>query len=278
MTSPVPSPDNVSHIIRRVARDIIMPAFQALSDHQVYEKRPGEVVTEIDLAAEKQLIQQLTDLVPGSQALGEESFEDDPSLIELLSAPGPVWVIDPLDGTKNYTKCNPHFAIIISFRLNCITQAAWIYDPVRDVMISAQLGQGVWGNDKRLEAQGADKSLGHLRGSLGTSLSKRHQALVTAHQSDLPTLNARLRCCGQEYMALAQGEIQFLQYGIRLKPWDHSAGVLIATEAGYHAAFLEDESHYDAALLSSQGMPEGYLMMAPDYQSWLSLRDLLWKT
>ena len=275
---PIPSSKTISQIIRDVAHDIVMPSFQSLAEHQVFEKKPGEVVTEIDLAAEKELIQRLTDLVPGSKALGEESFEDDPSLIQLLDTPGPVWVIDPLDGTKNYTKGNPRFAIIVSFRVDYITQAAWIYDPVRTVMVSAQMGQGAWANGERLGAQGAGDTVEHLQGSLGTRLSKRHRNLTASGVLGLPTISERLRCCGQEYMALAQGKIQFLQYGIRLKPWDHSAGVLIATEAGYHAAFLEDESLYDAALLASQGMPEGYLMMAPDYQSWLSLRDLLWTT
>jgi fructose-1,6-bisphosphatase/inositol monophosphatase family enzyme len=272
----IPDTETVSQIIRNVATAEVMPAFRSLEAHQIYEKRPGEVVTEIDLIAEALLTSLLTDHIPGSRVLGEESFEDDSSLMGLLSSPGPVWVVDPIDGTQNYSKGNPHFAIIVSFRLNHETQAAWIYDPVRDIMIWAQTGQGAWLDDRQLSAHGAGQVAADLHGSLGYRLSKAHRQLTETASQSLPTLSNRLHCCGQEYMALAQGQIQFLQYGVRLKPWDHSAGVLIATEAGYHAAFMEDEGRYDAALLETGGMPEGYLMMAPDYPSWLNLRELLW--
>ncbi len=251
-----------------------MPAFRSLADHQVYEKRPGEVVTDIDLIAERLLSSRLTDHVYNSRVLGEESFEDDPSLMDLTTFGGAVWIIDPIDGTQNYAKGNTHFAIMVTFRRDRTTQAAWIYDPVRDKMFTAQVGQGAEVNGEKLAVKGVGYAPSDLHGSLGHRLSKRHRLLEDSGDFPLPTLSKRLHCCGQEYMALALGDIQFLQYGVRLKPWDHSAGVLIATEAGYYAAFIEDESRYDAAL----GMPEGYLMIAPDRQIWRDIRALLWVT
>lgn len=265
--------DTVSRIIRDVARTEVMPAFNALAAHQVRKKSSGEIVTEIDLIVERLLTERLTDHIPGSEALGEESYDDDSSLLNLTKAQGPVWIIDPIDGTKNYTKGNPHFAIIVAYRNGGKTIASWIYDPIRDVMISAQTGQGAWMGSERLRVKGIGKTITELRGSLGHKLTKSYNNIAASNARPIPALSDRLRCCGQEYMALATGDIQFLQYGMQLKPWDHSAGISIATEAGYYAAFMEDESRYDVTL----GIPTGYLMIAPNRHLWLSLRDLLWQ-
>lgn len=265
-------PEAVSSIIREVSERVVMPGFHALEDHNIFEKRPGELVTAVDIAAEKFLSERLCALVPGSRLLGEECYEDDHTLMDLMDADGPVWIVDPIDGTGNFAKGRNCFAVMVAYRDNGVTLGGWIYDPITDRMISAGKGEGANFNGQRLHVSGQGVSTGKLRGSLGTRLSKRLDKLSVQTAESLPSRIKRLRCCGREYMDLALGELQFVQYGMNLKPWDHAPGVLIAEEAGGHAAFLEDGAPYDA----SGGIKTGYLMVAPDKTAWRQLRDLLW--
>ncbi len=264
--------ESVSAIIREVSERVVMPGFHALEDHNIFEKRPGELVTAVDIAAEKFLSERLCALVPNSRLLGEECYEDDHTLMELMDTDGPVWIVDPIDGTGNFAKGRECFAVMVAYRDNGVTLGGWVYDPVTDRMISAEKGGGSHCNGQRLHAAGQGVSAGELKGSLGARLSKQLDGLRSQAIATVPERIKRYRCCGREYMDLALGELQFVQYGMNLKPWDHAPGVLIAEEAGCHAAFLEDGAPYDA----SGGTKTGYLMVAPDKTVWQQLRDLLW--
>lgn len=268
----IPDMNAVDTIIRDVAADIIMPLFRSLDDSAIYEKRPGELVTDADVAAEQYLAERLCALVPASALLGEECFEDDSSLMDLMDSDGPVWVVDPIDGTGNFARGHDCFAVMVAYREAQETLAAWIYDPVTDRMLSARKDGGAYVNGAVLTASGQGGAIESLTGSVGTRLTKRLETLHEEGASGLPTRVKRYRCCGREYMDEALGVLQFVQYGVNLKPWDHAPGVLIAEEAGYHAAFLEDGAPYDA----SGGVKTGHLMVAPDLNAWNNLRDLLW--
>jgi len=267
-----PDTDAVSAIIREVSERIVMPGFRNLDGVEVFEKSPGELVTESDIAAELFLSEHLCALAPGSQLLGEECFEDDPALMDLMDTNGPVWIVDPIDGTGNFAKGRDCFAVMVAYRDGGVTRGGWIYDPVTDRMVSAQKGEGARCNGAPLSASGQGITTQHLKGSIGTRLSKRLDALHAQGAKNLPERIRRYRCCGREYMALALGQLQFIQYGMSLKPWDHAPGVLIAEEIGYHAAFLEDGAPYDAA----GGIRTGHLMTAPNEAAWEHLRGLLW--
>lgn len=268
----IPDTNAVSAIIREVSTRIIMPGFRNLANVEVFEKSPGELVTESDIAAEAFLSEHLCILVPGSRLLGEEGFEDDPALMDLVETDGAVWIVDPIDGTGNFAKGRGCFAVMVAYRDNGVTVCGWIYDPVTDQMVSAIRGDGASCNGVPFRTQEQTMPIRHLKGSLGTRLSKRLDSLRAQKAENLPERIQRYRCCGREYMDVALGQLQFVQYGVNLKPWDHAPGVLIAEEAGCHAAFLEDGAPYDAA----GGIKTGHLMTAPNAAMWEDLRNLLW--
>ncbi len=268
----IPDQEAVEAIIRAVSERIIMPGFHALEDSHVFEKRPGELVTEVDIAAENLLSDELCALVPDSKFLGEECYEDNHALMDLMDTDGPVWVVDPIDGTGNFSRRHKCFAVMVAYRLDRETIGGWIYDPVSDSMVSALKGNGAYTNGKRLYAAGQGISISKLAGSLGTKMSKRLDSLSDDKSAKVPQRVKRYRTCGREYMDLALGTLQFVQYGVNLKPWDHAPGVLIAQEAGYHAAFLEDGSPYDA----TGGIHRKHLLVAPDEAAWKRIHDLLW--
>lgn len=270
-----PPPDAVSAIIREVSTRIVMPGFRNLTAPDILEKKPGDLVTKFDIAAEVFLSEHLCALVPGSHFLGEECYEDAPELMGLMDTEGPVWIVDPIDGTGNFSRGRECFAVMVAFRNDGVTQGGWIYDPVSNCMLSAEKGKGVLCNGEQLRPSSDKIALRHLSGSIGTRLSKRLDFLRAQSSLDaesMPTRVQRYRCCGREYMDFSLGRLHYIQYGISLKPWDHAPGILIAQEAGLYAAFLEDGSLYDA----SGGIKTGHLMAATDEATWNELHDLLW--
>jgi hypothetical protein len=93
-------------ILRDVAFREILPRFRALAASEVHSKGttddPDDLVTSADHAAEEVLLASLPALVRGSRAIGEEGAAADPSQLERLREDAPVWIVDPLDGTRNF--------------------------------------------------------------------------------------------------------------------------------------------------------------------------------
>ncbi len=264
--------ETVSTIIAQTAAEQVMPRFQALAEHDIRKKSRGELVTIADIETETELARQFLELLPCSAILGEESIEKDPDLMKLTGSNGPVWIIDPIDGTNNFASGKACFAVMVAFLNHGQVQACWIYNPIEGVMCHALRGGGVWCEDQQLGVQKAGQPIEDLCGTLSKRLVKRYDEIHQAGHTPLPRIVPHYRCCGREYMNLALGELDFVQFSFHLKPWDHAPGSLIGEELGCFQGFLPDAASYDA----TQGMSDGYLMIAPDKPSWHSLRTLLW--
>src|SRR5262249_31532208 len=107
-------PAAVIALMREVAATHILPRFRKLAAHEIHEKAPGNLVTIADLEAERALTPALTALIPGSLVVGEEAVAHDPAILDRLAGDDPVWVVDPVDGTQNFTKAVPCFAVIVA--------------------------------------------------------------------------------------------------------------------------------------------------------------------
>ncbi len=261
-------PNAVDDLLRNVARQEIMPRFRNLKDGAVFEKRPGELVTEADIMAERWLAERLTSLLPGSTVVGEENSEDDPGLLLRIGS-GTTWVVDPVDGTQNFADGSDCFAVIIAFCQDGETYAGWIYNPIGDIVCRAIRGAGArFDNGSAIAPPRRGTDIVRLRGSLGyrarTALKKR--------RSETPELVKRYRCVGREYMDLAAGVLDFVQYGFRLKPWDHLAGALIAAEAGYHVALAGTGGAYRPG---PDGVVDGSIIVAPNTPAWRWIESLI---
>ena len=255
----MPALDKVSSLIREVSTAEIMPRFGRLKVADRWQKRHGSVVTAADVAAEEFLSRRLPDLVASSVVVGEEMSENRPSLLDTLDGDAPVWLIDPVDGTRNFVDGREGFAVMVALVVQRQAVAGWIYRPVEDAMYVAEAGAGAFRDGVRLRVASVDGSLGALAGSLGGFLRRR---------TDLPGRFARItasRCIGVDYCALADGEIHFAHYR-GVSAWDHAAGVLIHAEAGGFCRSL-DRTPYRV------GAPgEGGILLAPDLATWENLR------
>lgn len=250
-------PAQVTSIVAKVANEVILPRFRRLDSSDIKEKNPGDLVTIADREAEERLIELLPPLLEGSLVMGEECVAADPAKLEKLGSNRPVWVIDPIDGTRNFVGGNQNFAVIVALVLEQQTVQGWIYDPLLGQMTHAVLGGGTWcgGRRRRLEPRPVSGMIGSVAWRDRDNLAKRGLQLRT------------LGSCAHEYLALLDGSLDFSCYR-RLHPWDHAAGTLMIAEAGGKAATFDGRAYRPLPQQNS-------LLMAPDEVSWDTLKDLL---
>lgn len=262
--------ETVDAIIREVAANQIMPRFRELAAHEITEKNPGDIVTAADIEAEARLTKALGGLVPGSVVVGEEAAEDDPDILRALGGEAPVWIVDPLDGTRNFAEGRECFAVIVAYCRGGETLAGWIYDPIADVTTWAVAGEGAWMEGERL-ATARPAPIAEMHGSLGRKFRKRLEDRGKTRPGNVPASVTRVGCVGREYMDLACGRLHFAQYARRLKPWDHAAGVLLHHEAGGFNGLTEGRGRYTP----EPRIQYATLLLAPDETAWDSLHAVL---
>lgn len=240
----------VNRLLVDAARETILPHFRRLKAGDIDTKAgPHDVVTVADKAAEAWLTPKLMALLPDSVVVGEEAASADETIMDALRRPGSAWLIDPVDGTANFAVGSPLFAVMVTLVRDGDAVASWIHDPVRNVTAMARQGQGAW----MLEADGSERrfrlpkppSLAHISGAPNIRYGDRDFAAGIAHRLDRTAGVMILRCAGQEYLAIAEGQIHYAVYN-RALPWDHAAGCLLICEAGGVAKRL-DGSAYRAA-------------------------------
>ena len=174
--------------------------------------------------------------------IGEEAYEADPEIISRFEEAAPVWVLDPLDGTRNFSEGRPCFCVIVALVVQQVTQAGWIFDPLKNIMYYARRGEGVQVDTEALQAQ-PSKNLEDMVGSVGKTRRAKIDARYGTAGTDRPADLVRYRCIGMEYVDMVLGTLDFAEYG-NLKPWDHAAGLLLLKEAGGHAAYVASKREY----------------------------------
>ncbi len=234
--------DEVEEVMRTVASQVIVPRFRALADDEIEDKGEDDLVTVADREAEELLSEALLDLLPGARVVGEEQTARQPNLLEKLDE-GAVWLVDPLDGTHNFIEGKPCFAVMIALLSQGETVAAWLLDPLRDVMARAERGAGAWLNNQRVRADVDAPAAEDLRGAVLVKYMPRDLREQVIDR--LPRISEALpgtRCAGAEYPAIAAGRQDFAVFW-RTLPWDHAPGALFVTEAGGVAARFDGKPY-----------------------------------
>src|SRR5687767_8656688 len=107
-----------------------MPSFRSLRPEDIHSKDtpgdPDDIVTIVDKAAERYLIDALSDVIPGAAFIGEEAVSENASLLAALSEATPAWLIDPIDGTKNFAQGNGNFGVMLALVEGGRTRASWM--------------------------------------------------------------------------------------------------------------------------------------------------------
>lgn len=260
----------IAEILADAARVEIMPRFKALVDGEVCHKSSVfDPVTAADEAAERAISDQLRASFPGALIVGEEATAADPSLLDRLADAPLAFVVDPIDGTRNFVAGLPLFGVMAAAIVRGEIVAGVIHDPVCQDTAHALKGGGAW-----LSRAGHAPTRWHVAAAAPLD---RMEAIVGTHYlpeplrstvlANLPRLGSAtwLRCAAHEYRMAAAGFCHVLFFN-RLMPWDHAPGWLLHQEAGGHSAHF-DGTPYRPAHTS------GGLICAPDRASWQLVRD-----
>ncbi len=219
----------VEGTMRRIGREVLLPRFRNLDASEIEEKAPNDYVTVVDRESERQLSAALTALLPGSHVVGEEGVAADPALADRI-ADGLAWIVDPLDGTGNYTEGRTPFAMMVALAEQGVVQAGWILDPVTGRMCYAVLGGGAYIDGQGIAARATGATL--PVGALATRyLPDDRRADVVARAAGRITEADIPHCAGEQYPRIVLGAVDIALFW-RTKPWDHAPGVLFVQEAG----------------------------------------------
>ncbi|WP_186577599.1 inositol monophosphatase family protein [Aquibacillus kalidii] len=232
------------HDIYTKAKEWILAAGQHIReviDEPLYidtKSNPNDLVTHMDRNTEKYFVKKIKETYPEHLLLSEEGFGDD-----LDSLEGTVWIIDPIDGTMNFVHQKRNFAISIGIYHEGVGEIGLIYNVMEDVLYSAQRGQGVYKNDKKLP---------HLDNKL--ELKESIFAINSVWACENKKVNEKLiqqlirDCRGTRSYGSAALEFAFLSEGIidgyltmKLAPWDYAAGIILYREVGGEVAQANGE-------------------------------------
>ena len=122
----------------------IIRDFGEIEKLQVSAKGPGDFVSNADKRAEKIIIEELLKAHPDYGILGEES-----GTINQNNKTN-RWIIDPIDGTMNFLKGVPHFAISIGYEENGEIVCGLVFDPIKNELFVAEKGNGAFLNNSRI--------------------------------------------------------------------------------------------------------------------------------
>jgi fructose-1,6-bisphosphatase/inositol monophosphatase family enzyme len=154
----------------------------------------------------------------------------------------PLWLLDPLDGTRNFARGNADFGVLLAWVTGGLVRAGWLVLPARNETFVAETGSGAFRNGVRIEVP-ADPPPKPWRGSVYVRFMPESltTAITHAGAGRFQPL-AECGCAAVEYTNVLEGRKEFALY-YRLLPWDHASPALILSEAGGRVEHLDGQPY-----------------------------------
>ncbi len=219
--------------------------------HTLDYKGPTNIVTEIDKKAEDFIVSEIRKHFPNHTIIAEEGGKTQGDR-------GKYWYIDPVDGTSNYSRGLPLFAVSIGYEENGIMRYGCVYDPMRDESFFAERGRGAWLNKEKI---GVSKTNRLIDAMLVTGFPYN----IHQKNNNLDHFSAlikevhvvrRLGSAALDQVYVAAGRLDGY-WEIGVESWDIAAGTLIVEEAGGKITTLTGADNYmlpPYAILASNGI------------------------
>ncbi|MFZ9708550.1 MAG: inositol monophosphatase family protein [Steroidobacteraceae bacterium] len=243
---------NIAVRAARRAADVIIRSLNRLDSLEVSSKGRNDFVTNVDQAAEAEIIQTIRRAYPDHAFLGEESG---------AIGSGPVeWIIDPLDGTTNFIHGFPQFSVSIGCRVRGRIDHGVVYDPLRQELFTASRGDGAHLDNRRMRVSQQRTLEGAL---IGTGFPYRaNTEFLDAYLAMLKSV--MLNTAGVRRPGSAALDLAYVAAGrtdgffeIGLGPWDTAAGSLLIEEAGGRVGTLSGGEYRQGGHLIA-GTPRVY--------------------
>ena len=200
-------------------------------------KGRSDFVTEVDLAAQDAALSVIADRHPDHRVLGEEMSREERAI--LVAESGPLWVVDPLDGTTNFLHGHPYFCASVGLVVDGREVVGAIDAPMFGERWWAAAGTGAWfqaGDGAPSPATVASPDCID-RALIGTGFPFKALHFLAEYQGQFERVlqaTAGIRRCGAaalDLCYLASGRIDGFWEDV-LNPWDIAAGAIIVREAG----------------------------------------------
>nr|WP_314265558.1 inositol-1-monophosphatase [uncultured Moellerella sp.] len=219
---------NIAIRAARKAGNYVAKSYATPESNQSTQKATNDFITNVMNESEHHLIETIKKSYPQHTIISANSGEligDDDSV---------QWVINPLDGTTNFSKRLPHFAISVAVRLKGRTEVAVVYDPMHNELFSAVRGQGAQLDSRRQRVSDARELEGTIVATGFPYKMKQHALVYTKVMTKMFESCSDFRCTGVPSLNLvyvASGRVD-AYFEIGLKPWEFIAGEMIMREAG----------------------------------------------
>ncbi|WP_339897846.1 inositol monophosphatase family protein [uncultured Gilvimarinus sp.] len=221
---------NIALRAARKAGELIERAAERVDLVSIEEKGRNDFVTEVDKAAEKEIIYHLKKAYPDHSIIGEEGGSQPGANTDV------EWIIDPLDGTTNFIHGIPQYSVSIACRIKGQLEHAVVYDPIKREEFTASRGRGATLNGRRIRVSSRRGLPGAL---IGTGIPFSGYAL----ENISPYLAALQEIAGQTSGIRRPGsaalDLAYVAAGrfdafweMNLNSWDMAAGILLVKEAG----------------------------------------------
>jgi myo-inositol-1(or 4)-monophosphatase len=221
----------------------------------IRSKGNNDFVTEIDIQAEREIIEIIHKHYPDHAIHAEESGQSGENEF--------VWIIDPLDGTTNFMHGFPQFAVSIGVQRRGRMEHGVVYDPLRQELFTTSRGEGAQLDGKRIRVS---SHVGLERALIGTGFPYRSNQWLDNYMAMLKAVmqqTAGIRRPGSAALDLAYvaaGRLDaFWEFG--LAPWDTAAGSLLITEAGGMVGTLNGAEYQQEGHILA-GAPKVYAPLA----------------
>jgi myo-inositol-1(or 4)-monophosphatase len=248
---------NVAVMAARRGGNVLIRHLNKLEKMNVEKKGHNDFVSDADRAAESAVIEVILKHYPDHAILAEESGVHGES--------DTVWIIDPLDGTTNFLHGFPQFCVSVGVQVNGRTEAAAVYDPMRQELFAASRGNGATLDDRKIRVSGR-KELEYAL--IGTGFPFRNADMemgpYLAMLGKIVRNTSGVRRPGAAALDLcyvAAGRLDGF-WETNLKPWDLAAGALIIREAGGIVSGLDGSENYLDAGHILCGTPKIYAGLA----------------
>ena len=209
--------------VRRAGRTLVR-GFR--TQKQVYFKGRGNVVTDTDYRAEARILKHLQQEFPDFSILSEEKGA-------VAGSSGFTWIVDPLDGSRNFVSENPHFAVNLGLALEGEMLLAYTFDPLRKELFEARKGNGSLLNGNAISVSGqetiADSVLATDMG-YDEEMARRALDMLAGIWPGMQTIRIMgSAALGMAWAACGRVDVYFHH---ALAPWDLMCGLLLVREAG----------------------------------------------
>jgi myo-inositol-1(or 4)-monophosphatase len=257
------SPVDAAIAAAKEAGEVLLSHFGSIEPSAVVEKAKNDVVSHADKESEAVLRRVLLGAHPSDVFLGEETG------LSGADASAPAWICDPLDGTANFVRGFPHFAVSIARTRGGLLgpiEVGVVWDPVKRDLFAAEAGGGAFRNGLRATMPPRASLDG---AALATGFPFRQQHRIDLYLTIFREvfMNSRsIRRAGSAALDLAYCAAGifdgFFEFG--LSPWDTAAGALLIAEAGGHVSDFDGGGSWRTRgnlLAGSPGVHDGLLAM-----------------